>query len=274
MKHLNVRRPKQPGGTFRKCTFCIWNLGWRVLECRDSFSEWGCFLAVLPATARLDNDHDYMIIVINMVMVLVIADCWLLPRCQSIPQVATLDLTMLRKVLPVQTQGNKNTIHIIWSCISWWHSSFTLNIQIYRYRMIDTLYININFHLSIQGIDAVLPFQPLKHFGGSLRRSSEPSQGPRVQRPKHPASHRPWWNSSSTQVRSQVRSPPRWHPAAKCPAQSFTMAFGTPGGISAFGCWMGPPEIGNDDATNFSLKLPWKIRIFGSLDPQHTKSNS
>ena len=27
VKHLNLRRPKQPGGTFRKCTFCIWNLG-------------------------------------------------------------------------------------------------------------------------------------------------------------------------------------------------------------------------------------------------------
>ena len=71
VKHLNVRRPKQPGGTFRKCTFCIWNLGWRVLECRGSFSEWGCVLAVLPATARLDNDHDYCYQYGD-------GDCWLL----------------------------------------------------------------------------------------------------------------------------------------------------------------------------------------------------
>ena len=81
VKHLNLRRPKQPGGTFRKCTFCIWNLGWRVLECRGSFSEWGCVLAVLPATARLDNDHDYWYQYGD-------GDCWLLivDCCHTVSQ--------------------------------------------------------------------------------------------------------------------------------------------------------------------------------------------
>ena len=174
---------------------------------------------------------------------MVIADCWLL--IAAILSVNTTSSNFgSHHAAEDSARPNareKNTIHIIWSCISWWHSSFTLytDIQIYKYRMI---YIILYIFLIYSGYwrCATFPLQPLKKIGG--HEPSEPSKGP-TPKTSRIASALVHSQHFPGEVTDRV-----WHPAAQCPAQSFTMAFGTPGG-RAFGR-DGPSRPGNEMQRN------------------------